>query len=188
MKRYDFNNKSWESDFIYATSPVTKAKKTFPDAEAGVITVGYNEEISDYDYISVITKEKYGCGTTATLNCSFDKKGAPLIVFTSPLGENKVYGLHFEAVVYEGGLNVWHIVPCPERIERPIRPTKLLGEKFEITNNEITKLSVHFLKKALEITVNDKKFTVECEEFPEEFHVGFTACEGICRFYDFTVE
>ena len=188
MKKYDFTKKCEESDFAYAYSPVTKAKKELETAKDGVTTVGYNEDITDYDYISVISNEKYGIGTTTSLNCSFDKMGAPLIVFAGYVPENRIYELHFEVVVYEGGLNVWRIVPFPERTERPIRPTKLLGEKFELENNKITSLKVNFLKNELKISVNDKEFSVACDEFPEEFHVGFTACEGICRFYDFSIE
>ena len=61
-KVFDLTKHGWDSEFIYAFSPVTKERKTFPNAKNGKITVGFNENINDYDYISVVTKEKYTKG------------------------------------------------------------------------------------------------------------------------------
>ena len=185
---YDLTKKGWDSDFLYAFSPVTKERKHFPAPENEKITVGYNESIDDYDYISAVTKKKFGKGCRATLKCSFDKKGAPLIVFTDDIDENSLYGLHFEIVAYEGGYNVWHIVPYPERTERPIKPTKLLFESFEIPNGKEIELAVSFGDRYIEVELEGHIASVSCEDFPENFHVGFTACEGICTFTEFTIE
>ena len=187
-KIFDLTKDGWDSEFIYAFSPVTKERKKFPQAEDGRITVGFNENINDYDYISVVTKEKYTKGCRATLKCSFDKKGAPLIVFTDDITEDSVYALHFEAVAYEGGYNVWHILPFPERTERPIKPAKILFEQFSIPNNKEIELSVTFGDKSIEVELEGVKSSVSCEDFPESFHVGFTACEGICNFSEFSLE
>jgi hypothetical protein len=102
--------------------------------------------------------------------------------------EDSLYQLHFEAVAYEGGYNVWHILPFPERTERPIKPTKILFEQFSIPNNKEIELSVTFGDKSIEVELEGVKSSVTCEDFPESFHVGFTACEGICIFSEFSLE
>ena len=61
-EKYIFNEKfNLEEKFIYITSPASKSKNKFIQKE-DCIENSYNEEIKDYDYISIITKEKYKDG------------------------------------------------------------------------------------------------------------------------------
>ena len=117
-EKYIFNNEfRMEDKFIYVSSPASKSKNKFIQKE-DYMENSYNEEIKDYDYISIITKEKYNDGVTVRVKCSFDKFGAPLIVYTDDYKQledgSYQYGLHFEVVAYENGCNVWHIVPGKE--------------------------------------------------------------------------
>ncbi|MBR3601378.1 MAG: hypothetical protein IKL49_03535 [Lachnospiraceae bacterium] len=183
----DFN---LEDKFIYVSSPASKSKNKFIQKE-DCIENGYNEKIKDYDYISIITKEKYKDGVTVRVKCSFDKFGAPLIVFTDDCKQLEdgsfQYGLHFEVVAYENGCNVWHIVPGKED-KNPIDVTKVDAVEFFIEDKSIVDMEVTIKEKKLYIRVNDKKFVAEHEDISNQMHVGITACEGINHFYEFEVD
>lgn len=182
---------SVKKDFFYAYSPNCKDYVTFTEEKDCVVNT-FNEKINDFDYVSMITLDRFAPGTKVTTHCSFEKFGAPLVVFTDDLGPDAfgrpTYGLHFEVVAFEEGCNVWHIVPAAPGAEKPIKPTKIGLTRFPIADNSIIELTVEFLEKKILITINGNPLEVAHEDLPERFHVGFTACEGINRFYDYTVE
>ena len=187
-KKYIFNNQlKLEENFIYVSSPASKSKRKFVQKE-NFIENTYNEEIRDFDYISMITKEKYKDGVTVRVKCSFDKFGAPLIVFTDDYKQladgSYQYGLHFEVVAYENGCNVWHIVPGKEKEKSPIDVTKVNAIEFPVEEKSIIDLLVTIKNKKLYICMNDKTFEAEHEDIPKQMHIGITACEGINQFYD----
>ncbi len=183
----DFN---LEDKFIYVSSPASKSKKKFVQKE-DYIENTYNKEIKDYDYISIITKEKYDDGVTVRVKCSFDKFGAPLIVFTDDYKQledgSYQYGLHFEVVAYENGCNVWHIVSGKDE-KNPIDVTKVNAIEFPIEDKSIIDMEVTIEEKKLYIRVNDETFVAEHVDIPSQMHVGITACEGMNQFYDFIIE
>ena len=190
-EKYIFNNEfNLEDKFIYVSSPASKSKKKFVQKE-NCIENTYNEEIKDFDYISIITKEKYNDGVTIRVKCSFDTFGAPLIVLTDDYKSledgSYQYGLHFEVVAYENGCNVWHIVPGKEE-KNPIDVTKVNAIEFPIEDKSIIDMEVTIRDKKMFIRVNDQSFVAEHEEIPNQMHVGITACEGINQFYEFEVE
>ncbi len=190
-KKYNILDKAQlEADFRYVYSPNCKVFRTFK-FEENAIAGYYDNEIENYDYISVVTKEKCASGTTATTKCLFEKFGAPLIVFTDDItNDGKVdrYGLHFEVVVYEKGINVWHIVPMPERKERPVNPTLIAHKEFAIAGESIIDLAVKVEGKKISIVANGEVLEVEHDDVPANFHIGVTACEGVNRFYSFEIE
>lgn len=190
-EKYIFNEKfNLEEKFIYITSPVSKSKNKFIQKE-DCIENSYNEEIKDYDYISIITKEKYSDGVTVRVKCSFDKFGAPLLVFTDDYKQMEdrgyQYGLHFEVVAYENGCNVWHIVPGKEE-KNPIDVTKVDSREFAIADKSVIDMEVTTKDKKLFIRVNDETFVAEHGDIPKQMYVGITACEGVNQFYEFEVE
>lgn len=190
-EKYIFNEKfNLEEKFIYITSPVSKSKNKFIQKE-DCIENSYNEEIKDYDYISIITKEKYSDGVTVRVKCSFDKFGAPLLVFTDDYKQMEdrgyQYGLHFEVVAYENGCNVWHIVPGKEE-KNPIDVTKVDSREFAIADKSVIDMEVTIKDKKLFIRVNDETFVAEHGDIPKQMYVGITACEGVNQFYEFEVE
>ena len=190
-EKYIFNKAfDLEDKFIYVSSPASKSGRKFIQKD-NYIENSYNEEIKDYDYISVITKEKYESGVTVRVKCSFDKFGAPLIVFTDDYklleNGNYQYGLHFEVVAYENGCNVWHIVPGKDE-KNLIDVTKVNAIEFPIEDKSVIDMKVTIKDKKLYICVNDKNFVAEHDDIPEQMQVGITACEGINRFYEFEVE
>lgn len=192
MEKYKFNSKEIKTeDFYYAYSPIHKSYKKFElcDEYAANYKEGNEKE---FDYISLITKKKYKSGTKLTVNCAFGNYGAPLIVITDDVtdGEydSKIYGLHFEIVSYKDGCNVWNVSPFPERVEHPIKSTKIGFANFEIKNDEMITITAEIVGKKLYIDINGNKIEAEDPNFPDEFHVGITACEGPNRFYDMTIE
>ena len=190
-EKYIFNNEfNLEDEFIYVSSPASKSKKKFVQKE-NCIENTYNEEIKDFDYVSIITKEKYNNGVTVRVKCSFDTFGAPLIVITddyTTLEDGSYqYGLHFEVVAYENGCNVWHIVPGKEE-KNPIDVTKVNAIEFPIEDKSMIDMEVTIKSQKLYIRVNDQSLVAEHEEIPNQMHVGITACEGINQFYEFEVE
>ena len=190
-EKYIFNNEfNLEDEFIYVSSPASKSKKKFVQKE-NCIENTYNEEIKDFDYVSIITKEKYNNGVTVRVKCSFDTFGAPLIVITDDYktleNGSYQYGLHFEVVAYENGCNVWHIVPGKEE-KNPIDVTKVNAIEFPIEDKSMIDMEVTIKSQKLYIRVNDQSFMAKHEEIPNQMHVGITACEGINQFYEFEVE
>lgn len=179
-----------EEKFIYVSSPASKSKKQFVQKEKFIENT-YDEEINDYDYISIITKEKYEDGVTVRVKCSFDKFGAPLFVFTDDYKQledgSYQYGLHFEVVAYENGCNVWHIVPGKDE-KNPIDVSKVNAMEFPIEDKSVIDMEVCIKEKKFFIRVNDKIFVAEQKDIPGQMHVGITACEGINQFYEFEVE
>lgn len=188
-KCYDFKNGTDAlSDFFYVYSPICREFKTFT-AENDHVRNLLTE--SGFEYISVQSKEKYGSGVEVSTVCSFDSYGAPLIVITDDIKEEakglKRYGLHFEIVAYENGINVWHILPFPQRTEKPIEPTKIAFSRFPIKAGSKIEMSVKIEGKKFIINVNGNMLEVENNDIPATFHVGFTACEGVNRFNNFTI-
>lgn len=199
MIKCNFQNNDWTKDLFYAYSPHTLEKKTFAPAEKKSFTDGeflcadnsYNENIKDFDYISVLSREKFTAGTSVRIKCAFKGYGAPLIVFTDDItdeGDFVRYGLHFEAVVHKGGVNMWHIIPFPENKARPIKSTNILNEKFPLPEETLIEMTIKFKNKSVTVSLDDKSFEVSNENFPESFHIGFTACEGYCAFTEFEIE
>ena len=192
MKKIIFDkNANIEDKFFYAYSPHARSVSKFQMNDGYVANyVGGKPE--DFSYTSIITKEKHGEGCRVATRCSFGKFGAPLIVFAEKLCEGrndmKLYDLHFEVVAYEGGFNVWHVLPNYENAVRPIKSTKIAFEEFEILPDEMIDIEVRFGKKKIEISINGHTATVENEGFPETFHVGITGCEGPNKFYELEIE
>ena len=90
-------------------------------------------------------------------------------------------------VAYEEGMNVWHIDAYPERTERPVKTALIASARFKIEEGRKICISLKVCDNALIATVNGVEVKVEHPAVPEEFYAGITACEGINRFYDFSI-
>ena len=197
MKIYKFTEKERDlEDFFYAYGPAVKEYKEFTQREDCLTNFmpgdATYENIFDYDYISMVTKEKYKSGDKFSTKCNFVKFGAPLLVFCNDFITNAdgtpIYQVHYEVVAYEDGCNIWHIKPWPENTERPVEPTLIGTVKFKIEPEELIDISFEVQGKTIMAEVNGHKISCEHPEVPEEFHVGITACEGHNRFFDFKIE
>lgn len=185
IRKFEFKS-GVSADLMYVYSPICKVQKQFT-LDADCVVNGFNEEINDYDYISVATGKKYKTGITVKLECLFEKYGAPLVVFSNDIrDENGVltYGHHYEVVAYENGINIWSIVPYPERDERPVKPTKIGFLEFPVKENEPIELEVKIDGNKITASLCGQTLEVTDEQIPENFHVGVTACEGNNKIYE----
>lgn len=190
MKKYKLCN-SISDDFMYVYSPNCKSYKEFTIKD-DCIKNSYNEELKDWDYISIVTKEKYTAETTIITKCLFKSFGAPLIVFTDDVFEGEserlTYGHHYEVVAYENGINVWSIVPWRENTARPIKATLIATAEFPVKADIIFELSVTIKKGKLIINLCDHILEATDNKIPESFYVGITACEGENEFAEFVIK
>ena len=190
IKIYNFKSRDWQNDFIYARAPHTKYNAKYRPAECGVLKNEYNSVIGEEDYISVISKKKYTAGTEVKVTCSFSGTGAPCIVFTDELSEGEnfpEYRLHFEVCIYEGGVNVWHIVPFLKEEKRTVKPTRIYFDEWKV-NPDSVDCTVKFGEKKITVFIEGRELVVEHEDFPMSFRVGFTSCEGPCAFSAFSID
>ncbi len=71
---------------------------------------------------------------------------------------------------------------------RPVAATKLLAVPMQLKGGDELNLTAKVGKGKLEISLMGESYTVKCDELPDSFHIGFTACEGICEFGEFSVK
>ena len=187
METYRFCEGGWDrSAFLPVWSTACKVRKEFLQ-EVDCIK-NFSEE-GEFCYTSMVTEKRYPIRTKFRTECAFESFGAPLIVLTDDLRKKDgqwSYGLHFEVVTYEGGCTVWRIVPADT--SRGIATLALAKIPFSLPAGEKIRLEVETGEGILKIRVNDQPFQVLCEELPWQVHAGITACEGINRFYSFSIE
>jgi len=138
-------------------------------------------------YSSMVYKEKVTGNVTITSTMAFTCKMAPLIVLAPNFPENakgqKEYGEHFEVVIFNEGVNVWRYF---------FKDGKLAYRKAAFANIPLQKntkypLEVKKTDKTLTVSVAGHTFGYFDDGLPDAFYVGITGCEGLNRFYDFTV-
>lgn len=211
-KYYDLSHlDSCIEDFEYVYSPLSKTHHKFRQDE-GYISNFRNEEliknsaegvdVPDYFYgvnpdefawIGLLSKEKYTAGTKVTLHCFYDHFGGPLVSFgdtyTTDENGNNIFGLYFEVVPWQDGINFWQVKPSREKKEWSIDPILLAEPKFHLDDKEMIETVVLFGEKEITATVNGHVFNLKIEKMPETFHVGFANCEaGIGHFCDYSIE
>lgn len=183
MRKINFARGQWNSEeFRYVYSARFKPTPIMRQ-ENDCIVNGLDSATGDYEYISLVTEKMYAMGTTIETRCSFESYGAPLIVFSDDFykGENGewYFGVHYEVVLYEGGINVWEL-----NLNKDVMKWEnLLRLKFPVNAKKVHLLSVKILEKALDITMEGMHVVLGVKDLPKEFRVGITACEGINRFY-----
>ncbi len=137
-------------------------------------------------YISMLLKEPVTGSVRLSAVCAFDGRMAPLIVLSKEL--TPVHHEHLEVVLYDKGVNLWH------HFYKDGKPSwKLLsfidldlaiGEKHTLTADVICTKKGKFLLMGC----NGKTFGCRlADDWTDTCYVGFTACEGKNRFYEFTV-
>ncbi len=194
MHYFSFAKGEWSFD----TLPMTYsfATKDFPPVrqERDCISAGYNEKIGDFDYIGVCMTEKVSVGATVSGRCSFLELGAPLLVLADGVrideNGNRRYTAVHEIVAYQGGCNVWRLLPDfdPNAPEVGYTIKSLTQQHFDVEEDKIVTLTVRTLHGKLDISLDDYRFTVDTPELPESFYVGLILCEGENKFYDLKIE
>ena len=187
MKTCTFTPGGWQpEDFLYASSATHSYRSTFVQ-QAECISNEVAEPHPGGEYISMVTRQTYGPGTVCEVLCAYEGDAAPLIVFgeTPHALENGTleYGDHLEAVLYKNGCNVWDI----PLVDGKTKVAAVIKVQYPVPEATPVKLRVEFLPKALRITCHDRTVETPCPTQPERFHVGITACEGVCRFYEMKI-
>ncbi|MBN1675905.1 MAG: hypothetical protein JXR37_32980 [Kiritimatiellae bacterium] len=145
-------------------------------------------------YTSMVLKQKVkGKRVDVYATMAFADRMAPLIVIAPALGADAEgrpeYREHWEIVLYDEGLNVWrHVLKDGKPWWR-----KAAFVQCAFKPNVRYKLGVRVEKtpkgRMLSVCVDDAvKMGYMDDSLPDEFHVGITGCEGVNRFYDFSVE
>lgn len=187
--KYDLKNGLGE-EFVYAASGKVPYRPPFWQ-EADGVSNDYPtppEGWDNYQYVSAVLKSPVRLPVRLAIDTRFDSYGAPLIVFaerldTLPDGRLQ-YGKHYEAVLYEGGINLWQIEP--QGGERQ-RVTALCKAKLPFPADTWTRLECEITPEGIVARAGELTAQAECA-LPDTLFVGFTACEGINHFRAFEVE
>ena len=183
MKRISFASGEWKKEwFRYVYSPKFDSTPSFAQERECIVNAGNLKE-NNFDYVSILTEDKFSTGVTIEATCSFENYGAPLIVISDDIykGQNNewYYGKHFEIVLYQGGINVWEL----DLNQGIMKTENLMRFRFPVTAGSLHTMQVKVLDSALDISMEEKSIRIKVDGLPKEFRVGLTACEGINRFY-----
>jgi hypothetical protein len=138
-------------------------------------------------YSCMVYKERIKGDVNVASTMSFAYKMAPLIVLTPALSEDakgqKQCSERFEIVIFDEGVNIWrHSVKDGKLTYR-----KAAFATFRLEKDTKYRLKVTKTGKTLTVSVAGHTFGYSDDALPESFFVGITGCEGLNRFYDFTV-
>ena len=189
MQKISFAAKAWEdSGLVYAYT------RRFPQTPVFTQHFDHVENRADpegpggYENISLLTERKYQAGTTVTSTMEFEGLGAPIIMFSETMERDEDGTLrfddYFEVVLYKNGINVWRHF----RTDGVCSWHKRLGIQYPVAAGEKHLLSVEVKERMLCITLDGQTNFLRVEDLFESFCLGVTACEGIARLYEFSVE
>jgi hypothetical protein len=138
-------------------------------------------------YSCMVYREKIAGDATVASTMAFAYKMAPLIVLVPDLSENtkgrKECSERIEIVVFDEGVNVWrHFFKDGKLTYR-----KVAFARFRLQKDVKYSLEVKKTGKTLTVSVAGHSFGYLDESLPESFYVGITGCEGLNRFYDFSL-
>ena len=186
----DFKRDAWDEELI--THAYTYR---FPFTNRFVqrddcIENGKNPGMADgFDYLSLLSRDKYPLGITVTVRCSFFGNASPLFLISDSLNlcEDGIYRYdkYFEVVIYKGGINVWRFF---REKDGRLSWHKRLGISMPVLEGEIHTVSVKLEESFIVISLDGTAVTLRAEDLFDSFHLGITGCEGVCRFYDMKIE
>ncbi len=143
-------------------------------------------------YTSMVLDRRFSGNITVQAGMEFTDRMAPLIVIAPVLGRDgkgrPEYREHFEVVIFDRGVNVWH------HFFDNGRPSwiKAAYWRFPLEANHRYRLTVRLGRnshgRTLTLRVAGHELGYSDPSLPREFYVGITGCEGRNRFYDFRVE
>ena len=142
-------------------------------------------------YTSMVLKEKFSQNLTITSTMSFDYRMAPIIVITPEYGKDAEGNLehreHFEIVLFDKGLNVWHHYYTNGKPHW--KKAAFIDATFQPKNKYIVAVEIKTDSRGVTLIVScdGNTFGYMDDSIPKMFYVGITGCEGINRFYDFQI-
>lgn len=147
-------------------------------------------------YSGMVWKDRFALGTTVSMTTGWDWRMAPLMVIAPDLGVSKdgkhpEFREHWEVVVYDEGLNVWHHFWTPEKGPHWIKAASLaLPKDLWFKPNVKHTLTVRVFKdgkghKQMTCACNGYTLQYVDDALPDSFYAGVLGCEGRNFFYDF---
>ena len=167
-----------------------------PPPQEGESPQEYGERLEEPDsprtYVSMVLADPVkGRKVTLSSTLSFQYRMAPLLVLANGLGAdgegNPEYREHWEIVLYDQGINVWH---HEFREGKPYwRLAAFLQTPFSPQTPYLLTAQVEFTPKGPELTVrcDGKVFGCLLPTLQRDFRAGLTACEGINHFWNFSL-
>lgn len=148
-------------------------------------------------YSGMVWKEKFPIGTAVSTTTGWDWRMAPLIVIAPELGTSKdgkhpEFREHWEIVVYDQGINVWHHYWTPEKGPYWIKAAALLlpqGQYFKPNAKHMLTVKVQDTKMGRrEMVCTCGGYTLQYvdDTLPASYYAGVLGCEGRNFFWDFS--
>ncbi len=187
--RWDLR-KGLPESFLYAASGKVAYRAEFQREETGIVNARMTlpDGKETYQYISAVNATPVALPAVLTIETSFDAYGAPLIVLAEEIRAlsdgRREYGTHYEAVLYEGGINLWKLEPKPEG---GCLVTSLCRAKGSIPAGNRLTLNVRATRAGIRAWSDSVTAEAACP-LPETLYCGLTACEGINHFCAYAVE
>lgn len=196
-----FNKGGWNpSEWVLVKSPRWEHFGEWVQAEdhirntvpSGCSDKGLQSKRAAETYTSMVCKRKLAGNTiTVRVTMAFTYRMAPLIVLAPELGKDAKgrpeYREHFEIVLFDKGVNVWH------HFYRDGKPSWKQAALARFTLKPNTPYELVVRKggnrhgKFLEVSVAGHTFAYWDDSLPDACYVGITGCEGVNRFYKFSV-
>lgn len=127
-----FKKGEWESKLQYAYTYRFPEKPLFKQEEDCLVNLPNPDMPHGYDYVTLMTREKYPLGTVFGATCSFHAYGAPLLVITDGLTRDETGAIHYEnyyeVVLWEQGIYVWEM----KTENKKVTWKKLMGASFPV--------------------------------------------------------
>jgi len=148
-------------------------------------------------YSGMVWKDRFPIGTTLSMTTGWDWRMAPLMVIAPELGVSKdgkhpEFREHWEIVVYDDGLNVWHHYWTKEKGPHWIKAASMMLPKdLKFKPNVKHTLTVRLLKngkghKEMVCTCNGYLLQYADDSLPDAFYAGILGCEGRNFFWNFS--
>lgn len=187
------------ADWILVKSPRWSHRGTWRQEEASIRNATpiaatarqlYGARVGE-TYTSMVLQQTFKTSVVITSTLSFEDRMAPLIVLAPELGKDAEgypeYREHFEIVFWDEGVNIWH-----HRYADGKPSWKLAAYcRFKLEPKTRHAIEVTYAKgdgkKMLSVRAAGHEFGHQNDDLPDVFHVGLTGCEGINRFYNFSV-
>ena len=204
--KVDFSRGRWdESEWIIVKSPRLDYCRGFtqrdgwienicPDLSAKEIFEKHNNAV----YSGMVYKDRFRLGAEVSSKMGFDYRMAPHIMIAPELGRSNdgkpEFREHWEVVLYDLGLNVWHHYMTADG-----KPAWYKSASLKLKPEDAYKPNLrHDLKvkiskngkghKEMIVTCGDYVLQYVDDSLPDEFYAGILGCEGRNMFYDFHVK
>jgi hypothetical protein len=194
MGKIRFANGAWkEEELPYAYTHRFKETPKFTQLSDSVVNRADEAAPAGWEWISLLTAEKVSTEKKASVRFRFEGEAAPILLFADWVSEDengdRRFGDYIEIVAWKNGVNVLQLNYDPN-LEKDggVYWKLLLGVDYKVDEREEHTITAWTKNGKTEIYMDDRHFTLHIPAMPKEAHIGLTACEGLCRFYEFELE